>query len=179
MWRKLSLLLCFLALAGCGTMNQKALQAQANSTPVLNLEEYFSGTVKGYGVLESRNGTPQRSFVVTMRGTWDAAAQTLTLDEDFIYNDGEKAKRIWTMKKTSPSTWDGTASDVIGVAKGVHAGRTLLYDYVLAVPVKGKTINLRFKDVMQLQPDGKLLARSWITKFGFRVAELTIFFEPA
>ncbi len=42
-------------------------------------------------------GTVRRRFDVEINGTWDG--ETLTLVEDFVYEDGSTEQRIWTLRK--------------------------------------------------------------------------------
>ena len=49
--------------------------------------------------------------------------------------------------------------------------------YTLQLPYKGSTINVKLNDWMFLQPDGVLVNRATVSKFGFKVGEVTIFFQ--
>jgi hypothetical protein len=72
---------------------------------VLNIEEYFDGHVVATGQFQDTLGTVRRRFVVDIHGTWDG--RTLTLVEDFVYEDKSTEQRIWKMAKTGPDTWTG------------------------------------------------------------------------
>ena len=54
----------------------------------------------------------KRSFKVDILGILDS--DTLTLDEKFVYDDGEKDTRIWTIKILGDDKYSGEASDVVG-----------------------------------------------------------------
>ena len=86
----------------------------------LNLEEFFSGRSVAHGQFQDRFGTVRRRFVVEIDGDWDG--ETLTLTEDFVYEDGATERRVWRLRKTGPvtadQTWEGTAAGVQGVATG-------------------------------------------------------------
>ena len=58
----------------------------------LNLEEFFDGELVAYGQFQDVLGTVRRSFVVNIKGDWDG--ETLTLVEDFDYEDGSTEQRI-------------------------------------------------------------------------------------
>ncbi|MEK9661172.1 MAG: DUF3833 family protein, partial [Alphaproteobacteria bacterium] len=64
-------------------------------TPRFVLEEYFDGHTRAWGIVRDRFGTVRRQFSVDMTGTWDGTA--LTLDEHFVYDDGETDRRTWTV----------------------------------------------------------------------------------
>ena len=51
--------------------------------PHLDLQEYFTGPIKAWGVIQDRKGHVTRRFDVTMNGTWDG--DTGTLKEHFQY----------------------------------------------------------------------------------------------
>ena len=90
--------------------------------------------------------------------------------------DGEKQKRIWQIKKIDEHNYLGTAPDVVGEAKGVSYGSAFKLEYVLLVPVKGKEIKITFDDWIFKQSDTIAINRAKMTKFGFKVAELTVVF---
>ena len=68
-----------------------------NNTPKLNLFSFFEGDTIAYGIFEDRFGNLKRQFRVNIKGSVDK--EQLTLDEEFLYDDGEQAKRIWKIKK--------------------------------------------------------------------------------
>ena len=104
----------FLVLAACS--GRPSLDDPQLSDQVLNLEEYFSGSLVARGQFQDVFGTVRRRFDVQIEGEWDG--QTLTLIEDFVYEDGSTEQRIWTLEKTGEQTWVGTAPGVIGQASG-------------------------------------------------------------
>lgn len=170
--RILLLVAALAALGGCSSMKPEDF---ANTEPKLILEEYFQGKSRAYGFVENFAGKVTRQFVVDIDGRWDGT--TLTLVEDFVWNDGEKEQRIWTLTKTGPDTWEGRTPDAIGVATGKLAGNAfnMKYDFNLKTG-EGRT-KVSFDDWMFLQPDGVLLNRAQIKKFGITVAEVTISFK--
>ena len=102
---------------------------------------------------------------------------TGTLDEDFSYSDGTKQKRVWTLKKMADGKYIGTADDVVGEANGQVGGNALNWKYVLALPVDGKVYNVNFDDWMYLMDDQVMLNRAVMSKFGFRLGEVTLSFH--
>jgi hypothetical protein len=61
-----------------------------------------------------------KRFTVVLHASWHG--DTGTLDEDFTYSDGSRQRRVWTLRKTAPGRFIGTAPDVIGQAVGEVAG---------------------------------------------------------
>ena len=100
----------------------------------------------------------------------------LILDEVFNWTDGEKQTRQWTITKTDEHNYEGTASDVVGKAKGYSYGPAFKFEYVLLVPVKGKNIKITFDDWIFMQDERVAINRATMTKFGIKVAELTVMF---
>lgn len=161
-----------IALSGCATT---PIAPKTANLPSFQLETYFEGRTEAWGVFQERGGALTRQFKVVITGTVDG--NTLILDEQFDYSDGEKQQRIWTIKKTSPTTYEGTAADVVGVAKGIVQGNQLSWTYDVRLPIGKNGLVTTFDDRMWLQSDGVLINRAIVKKFGVRVAEVTIAFK--
>lgn len=73
-------------------------------------------------------------------------------------------------------SYRGTADDVVGEAIGEVAGNALRWRYVLALPVDGKTYHVDFDDWMFLMDDKVMLNRSYMSKWGFNLGEVTLTF---
>jgi hypothetical protein len=65
---------------------------------------------------------------------------------------------------------------VVGSAEGAAYGQALNWRYTLRLPYRDKTIDVQFDDWMFLQPGGVLVNRATLSKFGFKVGEVTLFF---
>jgi hypothetical protein len=124
--------------------------------------------------LQNRSGEVTRQFSADLDGSWDG--KQLILDEKFNWTDGEIQSRQWTINKIDEHHYEGTASDVVGVAKGFSYGPAFKFEYVLLVPVKGKNIKITFDDWIFMQDEKVAINRATMTKFGFKVAELTVMF---
>ena len=169
--RILTLFILIIILNSCSGMKPIDFKDQK---PRLIIEDYLSGNVKAWGMLQGRSGEVKRQFVADMKGEFDG--QNLILDETFIWNDGEKQERRWTIKKVGDNRYEGTAPDVVGVAKGVSFGSAFKFEYQLLTPYKGKKIKVRFDDWIFKQDDKTAINKAVLTKFGFKVGELTVFF---
>ena len=145
-----------------------------NTKPIIKIEKYFQGNVKAWGMLQGRSGEVKRQFVADMKGEFDG--QNLILDEIFIWNDGEKQERRWTIKKVGDNRYEGTASDVVGIAKGVSFGSAFKFEYKLLIPYKDKKIKVKFDDWIFKQDEKTAINKATMTKFGFKVGELIVFF---
>ncbi|MES2900746.1 MAG: DUF3833 domain-containing protein [Pseudomonadota bacterium] len=157
--------------AGCSA---PSIDQYADQQPALDVQRYFNGTLDAHGMFQDRSGSVVKRFVVVMRCTWNG--DTGVLDEDFVYSDGTKQKRVWTLKKTGPGTFSATAADVVGTAQGTVKGNALRWQYVLALPVDGKVINMDMDDWMFLIDDKVMLNRTAMSKFGVNLGSVTLSF---
>ena len=164
-------LLTFLSACSTGS----SLEYYQRSQPALVLEDYFTGPIKAWGLVQDRKGRVTRRFDVTLHGTWQG--DTGTLEEQFEYYDGETQQRIWTIKKMAQNRYAGTASDILDQANGVVEGSAMRWAYRMDLPVGEKTYRITFDDWMFLMNDGVLINRSYLKKFGITVAELTLFMQ--
>ena len=170
---KFTIALFFVTLvAACGSVEPVRY---ANEKPLLDLQQYFNGTLDAQGMFQDRSGAVIKRFSVVIVCSWKGDVGTF--DEDFTYSDGTRQKRIWTLHKTGGTTYIGTAADVIGEAEGVVAGNALRWKYVLALPVDGKIVNVNFEDWMYLMDQRVMLNRASVSKFGFHVGDVTLSFN--
>ena len=161
----------FILLNSCSGMKPIDFKDQK---PRLVIEDYLSGNVKAWGILQNRSGKVTRQFTADLNGKWDG--KQLILDEKFNWNDGEIQTRQWQITKIDENNYEGTAEDVVGTAKGFSYGPAFKFEYVLLVPVKGREIKITFDDWIFMQDDRVAINRAIMTKFGFKVAELTVSF---
>ena len=163
-----------LFLAACSA--RPSLDQEPLSDRQLNLEEFFAGDLVAYGQFKDILGRVTRRFVVDIEGTWDG--ETLTLVEDFVYEDDSTERRVWTLRKTGEDTWEGTAPGVQGLATGTERGDTFNWGYTIDLPVSGgETVRVTFDDWMWLLSDDRLLNIAYMERFGVKVGEVVIFFE--
>jgi hypothetical protein len=158
--------------AGCSDMR---VEDFAGKQPQFVFEDYFAGETKAWGIVRDRFGKVRRQFTVEMNGSWDG--KVLTLDEHFVYDDGETDKRTWVVRKLDEHRYEGTAGDVIGSATGATYGNALNWSYTLALPIGERIWHVDFDDWMFLQPDGVLINRADMSKFGIRLGEIVLFFK--
>ena len=169
----LFILLTTILLTNC-VGNQMKPTDFKDQKPRLIIEDYLSGNVKAWGILQDRSGKVIRQFSADLNGIWDG--NKLILNEKFNWNDGEVQKRQWTINKIDAHNYEGTAGDVVGKAKGYSYGPAFKFEYVLLVPIKGKEVKITFDDWIFKQDDRVAINRATMTKFGIKVAELTVMF---
>lgn len=172
-WQKYAVMvLGMLMFSACSTPE---VARYAQEQPALQMQQYFNGTVDAWGMFQNRNGEVLKRFNVVIQCSWQGDVGTL--DEDFSYSDGTKQKRVWTLKKQANGHYIGTADDVVGEALGIVSGNALNWKYVLALPVDGKVYNVNFDDWMILMDDKVMLNRAVMSKFGFKLGEVTLSFR--
>ena len=163
--------LAALVLAACAGVDVGQYAAEK---PPLDLAQYFTGTVDGWGMFQDRSGAVVKRFSVRIDCTWNGNEGTL--DEHFEYADGSTQNRVWKLVKDG-NRYTGTAADVVGTAQGMAAGNALHWNYVLALPVDGRTWNMDMDDWMYQIDERTMLNRTTMSKFGFRVGEITLSFR--
>ena len=161
--------ICVIVLVSCTSVD---VHTYSDYKPVMKPEVFFSGPMTAHGVIKNRAGKVVRYFNADMKGSWNG--ESVILDEDFIFNDGEMQKRVWTITKQPDGSYIGTAGDVVGEAIGNISGNSMFLKYVLAVPYKGRTINITIDDRMYLVEPNILINESEMTKFGIRVGKIIL-----
>jgi hypothetical protein len=167
-----------LLLSGCASTNIAQFDA---AKPDLVLEDFFLGQTQATGLFEDRFGKVRRQFTVDISGKVEG--DTLILDEDFTYNDGEKQRRIWKLKKMGNGRYEGRANDVDGVAIGVLRGNAFNFRYAIDLKVgtkkdgSAKNWRVTFNDWMFLQPNGVILNRAYVSRWGLQIGSVTLSFK--
>ncbi|MDA8797135.1 DUF3833 domain-containing protein, partial [Luminiphilus sp.] len=64
-------------------------------TPAFEPETFFRGALTAHGVVKNYAGFASRSFVAEITACWRDGVGTL--DERFVFDDGELQTRIWTL----------------------------------------------------------------------------------
>ena len=158
--------------AGCAAPSPADYAAEK---PVLDLKQYFNGEITAHGVFTDRSGKVVRRFSVLMKCAW--SGDDGVLDEDFTYSDGKKERRVWRLKKLPDGRYTGTADDVVGTAQGQAAGNAFQWRYTLRLPVDGSVYEVQFDDWMYLMDSRVMLNKAVMSKFGFRLGEVTLAFS--
>ena len=172
------MVLAFAILAAC--TGKPSFEDPSLSDRKLNMEDFFDGELVAYGQFQDVLGTVRRSFVVTINGDWDG--ERLRLVEDFDYEDGSVEQRIWTLRKTGPDAWVGTAPGVIGDAVGIEQDNRFNWKYEIDLPIPSadgsvETLRVTFDDWMWLLSEDRLLNLAYVKRFGFDIGTVTISFE--
>ncbi|MER2491826.1 DUF3833 domain-containing protein [Catenovulum sediminis] len=157
-------------LSACST----SIKEYDNTAPEFKLENYFTGKIKAWGMLQNVKGKKTRHFVVDIKACWQDNIGTL--HESFEFDDGEKQTRIWTINKIKNGLYEGRANDVEGVASIYQKGSAVNLKYQLQISMDDTTRIFTIDDWMYQIDKTHVFNRSTISKFGVQVAELTLFF---
>ena len=160
-----------LAASGCAG---PSVNDYASEKPVLDLKQYFDGVVDAWGIFTDRSGKVVKRFTVVMHCQWNG--EQGVLDEDFVYSDGTKQKRIWKLQHLGNGRFSGQADDVIGMADGQTRGNAFNWRYTLALPVGSQVWHVQFDDWMYLLDDKVMLNKAVMSKFGIFLGEVTLSF---
>jgi hypothetical protein len=172
MTRFLLLLTLALSVASCGSVD---VARYAEQQPTLDLQRFFSQPVKAWGMFQKRSGEVAKRFEVNIVSRREG--NNLILDERFLYSDGTRQRRVWTLTPEGQGRWSGRAADVVGVAEGQVAGNTLHWRYRLNLPVDDSTYEMSMDDWMYLMDEDTLINRTSMSKFGVEVGQVTLFFR--
>lgn len=171
MYRTLLLAAC-LVLGSCGNVE---VERYAAEQPRFDLAAFFSRPVQAWGMFQKRSGEVVKRFHVRIDSRREG--ERLILDEQFLYSDGTRQQRTWTLVPDGPGHWRGTAGDVIGEARGEVAGNALRWRYTLDLPVDGRHWQVDLADWMYLMDEDTLINRSRMSKLGVEVGQITLFFR--
>ncbi len=150
-------------------------QQFAGREPRFEPEKYFAGRTRSWGVIEPRFFGAKREFTAAADG--QLRGNELRLDQRFTFADGKTQRRVWTIRRLDEHRYEGTADDVRGVARGEAYGNALRWEYTLAVPVGGTTVDMNFSQWMLLQPRNLIMNRVRISKYGITVGTVSEFFQ--
>lgn len=130
-------------------------------------EQFFNGDLVASGVVKNRSGRVIRTFNADIKAHWQDGHGTL--EEDFIFNDGSEQRRVWKLAPQPDGSYIGSAGDVTGIAEIRVDGIQMNLDYLLQVPINGRSLDIKIDDRMYLVSDDLLLNESRMTKFGITV----------
>ena len=172
LFRIFSAFIFLYSLVSCGSQN---LDHYTSTNPRLDLKNFFNGELIAFGILQNREGVMTRRFTATIEASWEGDKGTLI--EEFQFNDGEIQYRTWKLTDLGDNNYLGIAGDVIGEAQGSIVGSVFQWKYQLDVPYKNGMIAVNLDDWLYLVDDNHLINKTKLSKFGFKVGELTLIIE--
>ncbi len=145
----------------------------AKSETHFELDRFLTGHTRSWGVFENTSGAPRRSFTCENHGTRDAAGD-LVLTQHFQFSDGKTQTRIWHVHRVDATHWEGTANDMVGIARGEGMGNAFYWEYTISVDCRNPLATVHVRQWMY-QPEGAdiLMTRLVITKMGLALFEVS------
>ncbi len=164
---------------GISACARSGINTLADRAPQLDLSAFFVGQTVALGIFEDRFGNLRRQFRVVLEGTVDG--DILTLDETFLYDDGEQEFRKWVIRRTVQGKageilYEGSAEDITGVAKGAVSGNALNWQYDVVLSMGGREVEVHFDDWIYQQHEDVAINRAYVSKFGIEIGSVTIVF---
>jgi len=162
--------LCLMLLMGaCSSTSVTDYQ---DREPRFEPESFFDGALTAHGVVKDFSGTAIRHFNADIVGCWSDGVGTL--DESFVFDDGEQQTRIWTLTPSGDQTYIGTAGDVIGDGTARWEGNAMFLDYTLRIALEDSSIDVHIDDRMYRISDNVVVNESKMRKWGFGVGEIVL-----
>jgi hypothetical protein len=136
--------------------------------------QFFNGLVEASGMVMDFRHQITRSFIARFEGSM--ASDTMIVNEQLSYSDGEVDHRLWHFKAMGPRSWSATANGIIGTAiiktsdnNPAHSRWT----YQMDVPMKNRTLRFAMQDHMTLVEPNRMVALTPMKKFGLTLAHIT------
>jgi hypothetical protein len=168
--KRVLLLLAAPLLGGCATMQPPDF---AGSQTHFELDRYFTGHARSWGVFENGGGAPKKTFVAYSVGK-RAEDGTLVLTQHFQFSDGKRQVRIWRIRRIDATHWDATANDMVGVAHGTGVGNAFYWEYNITVNRKNPLATVHVRQwIYQPEATDTVMTRLVVTKLGFKLFEVT------
>lgn len=123
----------------------------------LRLEEFFKGHTTATGSFKTITGF-ERKFRLDLFGKFDG--KTLTLREDFFYEDGETDRKTWRFTITGKNTYSGIREDVLAPTTVRLNGNEGVFNYRVNLEPDGGRNIVRFYDILTLSDDGRTLVNT-------------------
>lgn len=162
-----------IGLVGC---SGPEIRDYEKTTPRFDIQSYFAGKTWASGMVQDFSGEVTRRFTVSIEGHTNAEGLFI-MDEQFQYANGDKSQRVWTFKPVNEHCFEGSADDVEGTAYACQYGHAVHMNYDLNVELdEGDIWTFEIEDWLYLQPDGTVLNRSTMRKWGLSVGYITISF---
>ncbi|MFN4192013.1 MAG: DUF3833 family protein [Tabrizicola sp.] len=168
--RTLLLGLAALPLAACATTPA----APPTGGPPITLVSAFSGRTTGRGHFRVWLTGDERRFTARLNGSVRGAegARTLTVVEDFLYDDGQKDRLTWVFRETGPGRWTGRREDTVGEASVVEENGVIRLTYIADFRSPSGVNRLGFEDILYATPGGSIVNDAVVTRAGIAVASV-------
>lgn len=160
------------SLAGLAASCATRPPAPSSIAAPIAIERDLAGHNVASGRFQTITGA-DRGFRADLNGVWDG--RTLTLVEDFVFDDGERDRKTWVLERLPDGEWRGAREDVVGHARGFQDGPVFRLEYDVLLPTdNGGQRKVRFRDVLALEREGVVFNTATVGWFGLRVGSVTL-----
>jgi hypothetical protein len=168
--RTLLLGLAALPIAACATVPVPPTE----QGPPITLVSAFKGRTTGRGHFRVWVTGDERRFTARLNGTVKGpeGARTLTVVEDFVYDDGQKDRLTWVFRETGPGSWTGKREDTVGEAAVIEEDGQIRLTYTADFKSPSGVNRLGFEDILYARPDGTIVNDAIVTRAGIAVASV-------
>lgn len=169
--------LLLVVIGAVAVLPRSDIAAHAERRPAFDLAEFFEGSTVAFGIFEDRFGNLRRQFRVEIDAKREG--NMLTLDERFLYADGEQDRRIWRIEKNiieGEAVYTGRAEDITGTATGRIAGNTMSWRYEITLELSGMEVEVRFDDFIYQIDKDMAINRAYVSKWGLEIGSVTLVF---
>lgn len=150
----------------------------ADQRPLFVLENFFSGSLRGWGITLSRLGNLQNRVTVEAAGRYDASANTMVIEEAYSFEDGHRDILTWTIINRGQGRYEGRETLIGGTAEGTQAGNGFHRKYHREVPAAdGSKTKYTFDDWFIPHDENHMTAHASLTKLGIEFATISAFYE--
>jgi Protein of unknown function (DUF3833) len=99
-------------------------------------------------------------------------ARTLTVVEDFLYDDGQQDRLTWVFRETGTGRWTGKREDTVGEATVIEENGRISLSYTADFKSPSGVNRLGFQDILYALPDGSVVNDAVVSKAGIAVASV-------
>ena len=159
-----------LALPGCAA----SPRVPSGAADPITLVSAFEGRTEGRGVFRIRLTGEERRFTARLNGkvTGKAPARTLTVAEEFIFDDGQTDRLTWVFTETGLGRWTGRREDTVGEAVVVEEDGVIRLTYTADFRSPSGVTRLGFRDVIYGAADGTIINDGVVSRWGLPVADV-------
>lgn len=142
--------------------------------PPITLVSAFQGRTTGRGHFRVWLTGDERRFTARLNGTVTGpdGARTLTVVEDFFYDDGQQDRLTWVFRETGAGRWTGEREDTVGEATVIEEDGQIRLSYVADFKSPSGVNRLGFEDILYARPDGTVVNDAVVTRAGIAVASV-------
>ena len=150
----------------------------ASRQPTIHPEQFFVGSLSGWGLEVGPLGGIGRRLEVTAIGTFNPETQTLSLTETYRFDDGHVDHLDWLIHKRENGHYVAQEQRITEPGDGEAAGCAFHLTYTRSVPQSdGSSSTLNFDDWFIQIDDNTLMIRASIRKLMVETGSMTVLYR--